>query len=776
MRYLAENRKAENRKVPSSEGSDADVLGTNKDFGCVIDNADYRMRIPLISFNIDENISCILNICAASSLVPDRAKPVIAITRGMGSGKTRAIEECRLALIKTTTDTLALAVTFNNKTSLATTLGPQRTLSQKVGLFLRNIGHRARDAATSAFRYTALSDQRTHDFQAAEIYTSLDDWGPYVDGRSSYALSVSARMACALFAIDFVTCVRMLKDRLSEVLPIIRCGGHYSGQEILRAFLSLAIAKMAEAGQPVKKFVLMVDECQKIEHYIEYAFGIKQITSTLTQALLDNDIGNGVGVAVVLSMADVSPSGITYGTSGRSVVPLKLPQSLDIDQLVDSCWEMGHLPNDDLGKHSLKLFAALLNKTPRLMEIARGFILDSRAKDRERAIDARYLSELLDHVSKKVDSRYYAPRLPSFDVMYSIIFNDHEVGFNKSLMTAISHSIVTNQIEFFLTSEGGNVALKPEASLFMLRKAAFNTTDNFMAKQLRDCFDKVFQFILSTAAPNEGDLLELVYREWLLVRLDAARLAVSRGIIVDNSASKALKRRVLDFLNYDVTLVDSAPMTLARILGLGGYRHWGDFEGEVRKIFEVPLFMGSDHLHRCAPLGLPIQLRHCSWDADPTAYLRELNSVKVTATSPVAMIVPTKSSKNMEAWDLCLKVLYVGATDEPQTVFIFIDNKAMEERPNREQQSVAVQPQSTKKMPKKGSQYSRTEDVIGKRFPFLFIYATTYNIVTYSTDRAIYMGKSETLAMLGPFAELCRVGRCQAQLHSGANSEKGEEA
>jgi hypothetical protein len=173
-------------------------------------------------------------------------------------------------------------------------------------------------------------------------------------------------------------------------------------------------------------------------------------------------------------------------------------------------------------------------------------------------------------------------------------------------------------------------------------------------------------------------------------------------------------------------------------------------------------------------LGIPAQLQHCSWDADPTAYLQELDDVKVTVMSPVTMILPTKSSKNMEAWDLCLKVLYAGANDEPQPVFVFIDNKAMEERPNRQQQPVAIQPQSIEKMPKKGRQYSRTKDVIGNRFPFLFIYATTDNVVTYSTDRAIYMGKRETLAMLGPFAELCQVGRWQAKLHSGVTSEKGD--
>jgi hypothetical protein len=96
-------------------------------------------------------------------------------------------------------------------------------------------------------------------------------------------------------------------------------------------------------------------------------------------------------------------------------------------------------------------------------------------------------------------------------------------------------------------------------------------------------------------------------------------------------------------------------------------------------------------------------------------------------------------------------------------VFIFISNKANEdEKPARSWESVSIASPSVDNMPEKGSHYVHTKEVVGNRLPFLYIYATTYNIVTHSVDQAIFMGEKDTLAMLGPFAELCRVGPCQS--------------
>jgi hypothetical protein len=285
----------------------------------------------------------------------------------------------------------------------------------------------------------------------------------------------------------------------------------------------------------------------------------------------------------------------------------------------------------------------------------------------------------------------------------------------------------------------------------MLWVAAKNTAPEPMATMLTKCLDTIFNNISAVSPKKAGDLLGLVYREWLLVRLEGVRQAAVLNIVLGQQ-----------------------PMTLARILGLCGFTGWGIFGEAVRNVFTVPVCISN----RSAPI-IPIVLSSSSRDADASIFMDELENIKVTAHDPVKVIkswgVPENSTREEEAWDLCLKVFYPSEeTGKPGvSVYVFINNKAKEEKAGGDVADVTT-PQTIYNFPSDKGQYNHIKDVVreyykkkqeeeDQKFPFLYVYATTYNISTYAVEQALYVGRTETSSMLGPLAELCRVGRCQFQ-------------
>ena len=77
---------------------------------CLIDRPEITMSHPVIDFNVERTCDDIL----VSAKVPPsyRIKPVLAVVRGMGSGKTRCFEELRRELLRRP-GVLSLGITFN---------------------------------------------------------------------------------------------------------------------------------------------------------------------------------------------------------------------------------------------------------------------------------------------------------------------------------------------------------------------------------------------------------------------------------------------------------------------------------------------------------------------------------------------------------------------------------------------------------------------------------------------------------------------------------------
>ena len=193
----------------------------------IIDDPSARLANPLISLDPVKWADVVMQ---QAQLAPGtRAKPLLATVRGMGGGKTRALEEIRWELLQKP-GVLPLAITFNS----------------------------------------------TMDFNPMEL-----NWGttPCI----SYAFSVITRLASVLYGISMGNVISRLK-KLNES-PKIQNYDLVLGQNefsdsvalkqvdldlpatIIRGFLSHAVQKVSRSGKLITNVVVLVDECMKGENF-----------------------------------------------------------------------------------------------------------------------------------------------------------------------------------------------------------------------------------------------------------------------------------------------------------------------------------------------------------------------------------------------------------------------------------------------------------------------------------------------------------------------------
>jgi hypothetical protein len=162
----------------------------------------------------------------------------------------------------------------------------------------------------------------------------------------------------------------------------------------------------------------------------------------------------------------------------------------------------------------------------------------------------------------------------------------------------------------------------------MLRIASLNSEGHLMALTLNECFGGIFDFIFNAAAvaaKEERNLLELVYKKWLRVHLEAARLAAGKRIAT----------------------VGEEKLTLARILGLGDFQGYGACGKILRSVFCQQIFtVNADNAS--SPV-IPVRLKFNSWKSDSSPHLSELQGMEVDADDPIALIYPSNSTTDEEA-------------------------------------------------------------------------------------------------------------------------------
>ena len=665
---------------PDVHGSD--YLNTGKDTGCIINSPQRTMAHPMIDFDPKATADAVLKVAAMPA--DSRGKPVITIARGMGGGKTRALESVRRLLLHRD-GVLPLAITFNTNTPL--------------------------------------------------LYDSWLENMRDLDIQKAYAVSLAARMVSAVFGVEYSAVANRFKANLA-LLDL----SSYEASAMIRDSVTFLVDRVnsARAQQTpptvaISTVVVLLDESRKMNEFANHP----DLGAFARSALLDESIAQGLSAALVFS--DLSFRGIDLkSTSGRAVRVLALPARLNSSRVVSEWWgrdAKGRVLTDE-SRGVLELVAASLNNMPRALEIADDFL-----RSNDGPINSSLLVDLYEHVFTSAQDRY-SPSPPSIEVLSAMFFRE-AVPLDDTLFDAISRSVVTNPI----TEIAPKSEIFPEASLALLKVLSQKPTASSFIKMVGEGIGSVLNTLTPDPDTNKprpmGDVLEEAGLQALRSRLALARFA--------------------------------GDMTLARLCGVGGQAlrdglsvelQRDDFENQVNVATAAVMFAPLKPARYDGAVDrLSVNSRGSTKKCK--AFLAELDALVVDKSRPVRLIRSAES----ESWDMCVKAR------DPATggaFLVFFDDKSSTEFKDAQESIKAT------KFATNPKQYANTKAVLGPSRPFLYVYRSTYpdlpsRVLPAVTpdeadlpSRCMVLGRDDTLALLGPFAEIYKTARAAlGETHGG---------
>ena len=277
---------------------------------CLIDSPDVTMTHPIIDFDVNKTCDFILE--SAKEPPSYRLKPLLAVVRGMGSGKTRCFEEIRRELLRRP-GVLSLGVTFNG--------------GQKIG--------------------------------ESEL-----KWG--TDYRTAFSFMVIARFSSALFDIDLDD----MRKLITRQLPTLNTDAMKDiGRDILSEFFRFVVAKLKSQGIDIDDVVVVIDEVYKAEKDLwDQYCNQKEACSVLREALLEpQTIPYSFHSTLCISSLNMSALGKTL--SDRPVKALDIPSTLNTSRIVKEWWRC---TKED--EHRMRYVAACINSLPRAVQLVQNYL------------------------------------------------------------------------------------------------------------------------------------------------------------------------------------------------------------------------------------------------------------------------------------------------------------------------------------------------------------------------------------------------------------------
>ena len=279
---------------------------------CLIDRPVYTMKHPILDFAVGATCDIILE--AAKEPPASRTKQLLGVVRGMGSGKTRCLEEIRRELLQRR-GVLPIAITFNNG----------------------------------------------KDIRSYEL-----DWAG--DRHTVFALMVIARMASALYGKHFPYVCSLITK---ELWRLDTSGLFEVGCCLLEEFLRHVVSGARSQGKDVTDVVVIVDEIVKAEDILreQYKKNVVEACSVLRKAVLDiKQPPFTFNATLCISSLTLYPFAKT--SSDRSVIPLGIPSALDAGGIVKEWWKCA-----EVDERTMLHVAACFRTLPRAVEIVDEFLI-----------------------------------------------------------------------------------------------------------------------------------------------------------------------------------------------------------------------------------------------------------------------------------------------------------------------------------------------------------------------------------------------------------------
>lgn len=349
----------------------------------IIDSPKVTMAHPLINYDVQAAKASVMEAC---ELEPAE-KPLIAVLRGIGGGKTRTTVELWTELNKDP-KVLALAITFNSQWTVR---------------------------KGECEEYFPLTD-REERFRLS---------------KACYVWMVISRMASVFFNAELLQMQSQLESVIATAIV--------DPEGLLRSFVTFLTSRIAE--QDITHFVLLVDETAALSRTVETYYGLEDATSILRSGLLSGPIYKPnnteekkevLHVGLVISSLELGPIGQTRSSS-RAVQGLKLPLELSATEIVRSWW----VPNSSvLPEIAVNLAAALFASMPRVVQIAAGLLPK-----------ATNFEDFLAQVCYVMDGRYIV-NFPKTHLLRAVVLRE-KVTLNADVMSLIQKSIFVNSLTAF---------------------------------------------------------------------------------------------------------------------------------------------------------------------------------------------------------------------------------------------------------------------------------------------------------------------------------------
>lgn len=278
---------------------------------CVINNPEFTMANRYLGTHLSR---CLIKVDEAILKAPDhRFKPVLVTLRGVGCGKTRLLEEIRIAKNKLS-NTIALSITFNNRMDY---------------------------------------------FPPEENFTPIVSF--------NFVLSVLIRYVTVVYQLDFQSVRSLINEQLSNLK-------HPSNFEdivlftrsFLQQLLSDLESEMALVNEDMN-IVFIIDEIMTMQDDMiayrkdvaETKEAFRATMSIMHKAFLNERFScllsgqSRINVALVISSLDVSA--IQIPDSKRLIITLPYDEELDSREIVADWWTKGLKNISDVDRFRLEL-------------------------------------------------------------------------------------------------------------------------------------------------------------------------------------------------------------------------------------------------------------------------------------------------------------------------------------------------------------------------------------------------------------------------------------
>ena len=292
------------------------------------------LHLDLIDFNPSVNVKELIG--SARSNAEGRSKPLFAMVRGWGTGKTRALTEIMKEIcLKYHKDVFVVAITCSG---------------------------------------------------AWQVGDTYDIWPGVSSAYQSYALSVVSRMASMCFGVELSKVCALMREPLSGYVDLVR-ETKGNAKDYIRQFIiwitEWVKVKAKKFRKGIDTFVLLVDDAVAMEDYIGKKFGVWDSTLVVREALLGMSwFSTAIHVSLAISSLTIAPIG--RHRSKRKIVSILLPDALSGDQIIELIWwkcvteERAYLSQPPLvltvtERNRLLFLAKMVSQIPRLVEMVNDF-------------------------------------------------------------------------------------------------------------------------------------------------------------------------------------------------------------------------------------------------------------------------------------------------------------------------------------------------------------------------------------------------------------------